>query len=88
MLELINSTLDVKLERQDENLCYYYRRKTKAEYIAGMAWRRDCGSYKLQRNYLHRLLKKIVPMISSRDDLDKLLENSNKSFTNSVSIIS
>ena len=81
MLELINSTLDVKLERQDENLCYYYRRKTKAEYIAGMAWRRDCGSYKLQRNYLHRLLKKIVPMISSRDDLDKLLENSNKSFT-------
>lgn len=73
LLELINNTLDVKLERQDENLCYYHRYTTEAKYIAGMAWRRDFGSYELQRNYLHRLLKKIVPMISSKDDLDKLI---------------
>jgi hypothetical protein len=74
MLELIDNTLDIKLERQDENLCYYHRYKTEAEYIAGMAWRRDFGSYELQRNYLHSLLKKIIPMISSKDDLDRLIE--------------
>lgn len=74
MLELINNTLNVKLKRQNENLCYCCRYRTEAEYIAGMAWRQDSGSYELQRNYLHRLLKKIVPMLSSRDDLDKLVE--------------
>ncbi len=74
LLELINNTLDVNLERQDENLCYYHRYTTESEYIAGRARRQDFGSYELQRNYLHRLLKKIVPMISSKDDLDKLVE--------------
>lgn len=72
-LEMINGTLDVKLEKQDKNLCYFHRYTTEAEYIAGMAWRRDYGSYELQRNYLHRLLKKIVPLLLSEDDMDKLI---------------
>ena len=74
LLELINETLGVKLERQDDNLCYYHRYTTEAEYIAGSARRQDFGSYELQRNYLHRLLKKIVPMLSSEEDLNKLID--------------
>lgn len=72
LLEMINNTLEVKLELQEENLCYYHRYRTKAEYIAGAARRRDCGSFGMQRNYLHQLLKKIVPMLAE-EDLDKLI---------------
>ena len=73
LLELINNTLDVKLELQEENLCYYHRYTTKAEYIAGAARRRDCGSFEMQRDNLHRLLKKIVPMMAVGEDLNKLI---------------
>lgn len=72
-LGMINDTLDVKLERQDKNLCYYHRYTTEAEYIAGRARRREFCSFELQRNYLHSLLKKIVPLLSSEDDIDKLI---------------
>lgn len=73
LLWLINDTLDTKLERNEKEFCYYYHYKTKPEYIAGGASRRDGGSYSYQRDCLHSLLKRIVPMLTEECGLDKLL---------------
>ena len=64
LLELINNTLGVKLEDQEDNLCYYSRYTTKAEYIAGSARRRDIGSFELQRYYMHKLMELVILQIS------------------------
>lgn len=73
LLWLINDTLYTKLERYDEDFCYYYRYKTEPEYIVGGASRRDGGSYSYQRDCLHSLLKRIVPMLTKEGGLDTLL---------------
>ena len=73
LLWLINDTLNTKLEGNEKEFCYYYHYKTKPEYIAGGASRRDGGSYSYQRNCLHSLLKRIVPMLTKEGGLDTLL---------------
>lgn len=73
LLWLINDTLYTKLERNDEDFCYYYRYKTEPEYIVGGASRRDGGSYSYQRDCLHSLLKRIAPMLTKEGGLDTLL---------------
>lgn len=73
LLWLINDTLNTKLERIEKEFCYYYRYKTKPEYIAGGASRRDGGSYSYQRDCLHSLLKRIIPMLTKEGGLETLL---------------
>lgn len=74
LLELINETLGVQLEKQEDNHCYYHRYETEHEYISGLAMRKDCGSYELQRDYLHKILKKVIPMLISKKNINNLLE--------------
>lgn len=73
LLWLINDTLDTKLERNEKEFCYYYRYKTKPEYIAGGASRRDGGSHSYQRGCLHSLLKRIIPLLLKKGGVELLL---------------
>ena len=72
MLELINTILNIKLILQEDNLCYYHQHVTDREPIVS-AHRRDLGSERLQKEYLHKLLKKIVPLLDDISNVDKLV---------------
>lgn len=74
MIELINELLHVKLEKQDNNLCYYYRYTTEPEYIPGSACREEYWSNEYQRDCLHEIIKKIVPMLLSDKERNLLFD--------------
>ncbi len=73
-IELINSTLNINLEKQENNMCYYYRHESDHEYIAGSARRKDIGSFGHQRFCIHKLIKTIVPMLIKQEEKLKLID--------------
>ncbi len=74
LINLINKELNIKLDYKESELCYFCQYQTAHEYIAGMAMRRDYGSKELQRDYLHKLLSKLIPLLHTEDGRKLLLE--------------
>ena len=73
-IELINNTLNINLEKQENNMCYYYRYVSAHEYIEGYAKREDIGSFRHQRFCIHKLIKTIVPMLIKQEEKLKLID--------------
>ena len=71
--DLINSTLSISIEKNEEKLCYYYQYTTESEYIGGLAIRRDYGSISLRKKYFHKLMNKIIPLLTTNEGIKKLL---------------
>lgn len=75
LIGIINEVLNVKLEKQDDNLCYYYRYTTEPENIGYFEYREEYWSDDYQRKCLHLILKKIVPMLYIEKGREALLED-------------
>lgn len=65
LIKIINETLNIKLEFDDDNLCFSYIEASDSEYVPWFARNEDNGSFDFQNAVFVKLVNKLLPLIET-----------------------